>query len=845
MNRALVLLTALSCSPSLLPEAASPPPVGSLHLWADPLLQGEATHLRAEGASPGQEVWFAGSRAGLGQGPCRLGLCLDVRSPILLGRAVADADGVATLRVNVPATVSGAIYLQAMAWGPSGVTQVVSTEAIAPDADRAALLAGVNRIDMGGALLGAYVVHEDRAFPVITDAAGTPFVAAARVNSGKVLTAAHENVFGGALSTPNSDADTLLRNTIAWMAGPNPVIGVEPGNNTALSWLQAQGYNATSTTLANLANVDIWFVNAYPDRSEQDDATVRAWIEGGGNLITAGHGWYWGYSNDDPAHNHPGNHVLRDAGILLTEEATVTGAFNVTAPSPLSSAARAADALTAHISGGPALGAPALALAVGAVDAAVAVVPLDWPWWDRIATLQSTLGPTVPTRTSPISPASQPLPALSARIDHRLATTLPPADVDAHPAHVDFPGAVPPAAPRVSRTLTVSATYAGRDRRYFYSNAEAPVWRGTGLYAPAGEVIRVTIPAAAAGRGLHVRLGVHTDTLWGNDTWSRFPEITVRRALDTTVTELTSAFGGPVQIEVPPGLSLGDIQVTIGGAVAMARYVAGQTTPQQWLTERALTAPWAELEGASYVMNVPIADARAVPDIAALVAFWDEVAQAEDALGAIPNPPRKERTAVDRQISGGWMHSGYPFMAHLESTTEFTDLALLRSTGSWGAFHELGHNHQHQDWLLPGTTESSCNLWSVYVMEEVVGLSRDLAHPAISPAERQARVAAYIAGGRDFWGDWNVWTALETYLQLQEAFGWDFYQDLFADYAADPAGTVPDNDQARIDTWVLRSSQRAGVNLGPFYLAWGFPVSQAVLTQVSTLPAWTADPMNP
>jgi hypothetical protein len=31
---------------------------------------------------------------------------------------------------------------------------------------------------------------------------------------------------------------------------------------------------------------------------------------------------------------------------------------------------------------------------------------------------------------------------------------------------------------------------------------------------------------------------------------------------------------------------------------------------------------------------------------------------------------RAERFLVDRQISAGWMHSGYPVMAHLESTGE-------------------------------------------------------------------------------------------------------------------------------------------------------------------------------
>ena len=57
-----------------------------------------------------------------------------------------------------------------------------------------------------------------------------------------------------------------------------------------------------------------------------------------------------------------------------------------------------------------------------------------------------------------------------------------------------------------------------------------------------------------------------------------------------------------------------------------------------------------------------------------------------------------ERFVVDRQISAGWMHSGYPVMAHLASSEEVLSLTSLQANGAWGPFHELGHNHQVDDW---------------------------------------------------------------------------------------------------------------------------------------------------
>jgi hypothetical protein len=204
---------------------------------------------------------------------------------------------------------------------------------------------------------------------------------------------------------------------------------------------------------------------------------------------------------------------------------------------------------------------------------------------------------------------------------------------------------------------------------------------------------------------------------------------------------------------------------------------------------------------------------------------------------------RSERAVTDRQISAGWMHSGYPFMAHYSSAWDFTNLASLQANGDWGAFHELGHNHQWSAWHLPGATEATCNLWSVFVMENVVG--NPPGHPALNPADRIQRTADYLATGPDFYGAWSVWTNLETWLQLKEGFGWWLIQDMIADYNDDPPASDPASDQARIDRVATRMAHLAGVNLGPFFLAWGWPLSPGVVADLATLPPWTNDPMNP
>jgi len=158
-----------------------------------------------------------------------------------------------------------------------------------------------------------------------------------------------------------------------------------------------------------------------------------------------------------------------------------------------------------------------------------------------------------------------------------------------------------------------------------------------------------------------------------------------------------------------------------------------------------------------------------------------------------------------------------------------------------GPFHEMGHNFQWDSWVLPGTIEAGCNLWSLYLFENL-NATRFISFRS----DRPPRIAEYLATGPDF-AQWNVWTALDTYAQLQEAFGWGLFPTVFAKYRADYGVGLEFSpklsDQEKIDEWAKRSAAYAGVDLGPFYLAWGFPLSAEVVSSLATLPTWVEDPM--
>lgn len=83
------------------------------------------------------------------------------------------------------------------------------------------------------------------------------------------------------------------------------------------------------------------------------------------------------------------------------------------------------------------------------------------------------------------------------------------------------------------------------------------------------------------------------------------------------------------------------------------------------------------------------------------------------------------QSGFDDLLCSGWMHAGYPIMCHKSSANELVKVDHMRSHGLWGPIHELGHNQQRGCWEFPpNTTECTCNLWSVYVHEEVLGINR-------------------------------------------------------------------------------------------------------------------------
>ncbi len=667
-----------------------------------------------------------------------------------------------------------------------------------------------------------------------------PVVAAGRWQSGRVVVFGHDGYFRRA-TLGTADTGRLLTNALFWVTGEaggaNPRIGVV-GAPEVRDWLGRGGFTAVATTLTaeSLRTVDVVALVMW-DQSVREIEALRAFVRGGGGLLAAATPWAW---EDQNRHlnlvgGYAGNQLLAPVGIQWASgrlQPTSRNGFSAAGPPPESThAGPALEVAAANVGGNfNLLGDPGIAQAFATVVLAASCTSPDDPLLGaRLGTLvdHPSVAGRWPSEARPIgrTDGAEQLAAALFVLRHR---HTPPEAVPAHPAAADFPGSIPAGTPRVSRTVSV--------------DTRTPRWHSTGLYAAPGELVTVTMPAsAAAADGYQVRVGAHTDGIWLRSDWSRMPEISRRFPVSAATIRVASAFGGLIYIEVPEDAAAGRIDVHIDGAVAAPLFVLGETDLAVWRNEiRYAPAPWAEIAGRNMIVTTDSREVRDLDDPAAVAEVWDRVVDLTRELAGRDSrsPSIPERFVVDRQISVGYMHSGYPLMAHLDQQANLVDAGHLRSEGNWGFFHEVGHNHQNYDWTFDGAVEVTVNLFTLYVYERLVGI------PVAGRWRGSGRSRAELLALHDFDNpDFELWKrepflALVMYAQMQEAFGWNAYRRVFATYLALPDRERPRTDDEKRDQWLVRFSEEVGRNLGPFFEAWGVPTSQAAPDSISHLPEW-------
>ncbi|MBM4039152.1 MAG: hypothetical protein FJ290_11630 [Planctomycetes bacterium] len=705
------------------------------------------------------------------------------------------------------------------------------------------LLDGVARVAAPGSP-GSLCVFGGEAFVVVAGGAGgalrQPVVAATTSGQGRVVAFGHDGYFApDALAA--ADTGRLVLNAIRWASRKPPAetrVTVRRQGGL-LAFLQKQGLKAEALDTPDwhekLGDFDVLCCHAN-ELGGTAGRALAAFSNRGGGIVAADTAWGWLqlHPGKNLLADHPGNAFVAGGGLVWADghaERTDPAGFAANAPiPPLVHAGRALDALAASDAK---LKPEEVAQASWTLThAARSLLPNDKLLLPRLRRLQEThRASAVPTPQKPLT-MKEPLARVLLTLQVNEIQAAPPEQVKAHPAAAGFPGAVPEKAERVERMIEV--------------NTAIPAWHSTGLYAAPGDLLAAELPAEAAGKGLWVRIGAHSDTLWHHGAWRRVPDVCRRFPLNAPSTKAANAFGGLVYIEVPGGSKLGTISVKVAGAVEAPLYVLGRTTLEAWReTIRLRPAPWAELATSKVIITLPSKNVQALDDPEDLMKFWDQVLDACAELATIPlERSRPERYVTDVQISAGYMHSGYPLMTHLDMAEVFPDKKRLLADahgGIWGLFHEMGHNHQSGDWTFGGTGEVTVNLFTLYVYDKVLGRAPKTLR-SFGSEPRAKTLKAYLATGPDF----NTWKAdpflaLLMYIQLQEGFGWDAFKKVFAEYRALAGNQRPRSDDDKRDQWMVRFSRAVGRNLGPFFQAWGVPTSEKARASIADLPPWMPD----
>lgn len=734
-------------------------------------------------------------------------------------------------------------------------------------------------------------------FPVMLSSDGAyTAMAASRVAAGRAVVFTKESfttaACGASLAACNSNAGRLAINSLRWAAGkpvPSPTVtvrlaassGVSDFNSAFFSNLASAGASVgvtftpptgrSSNIVPDLALcstaactdriADVLLTTALVAFSAAQLANITAFIQAGGGIVTGGQAW-----NAANLQTYPGNMLLAPLNVVQwtgdsTEWYPVSWNMPAAPPDPVKfNVDAAAAAVLAHINGTAVLPAADLAAVAGTVGTAI-LQKLSLPaasaalWSDPASSqLAVAMRSQAQSWTCGAVPSADPLNKLAASYIVALQQQGPAASVTPAPCYASFPGLPKSGATTVTTTVTVNATSAGN---YTVAMNTGTAWLSTGLWAPAGQPITATISSslaaslAASGVGsLRIQIGSHSDDISRKTTWCRLPFGMTQQhyfspAAGGNVITAASGVGGLIYLVINEKTNLGLIQVAFSGVMRAPLFVKGQTSEADWIaTIRNHPAPFGEIASSKFIMTIPSSYLATVGNPKQIADMWDAALDAMADLSVITyDRPRAERFVLDCDISAGYMHSGYPIMGPVSASpdllsTRYGDPTEIDS--KWGPFHELGHNMVWGAWTLANTGETVNNIYTVYALEKVMGVPRTARSTLTS--ERVTSTAKYMASGV-FSTDWTVWTALYTYLQLQENVagpynytgGWDFYKRVLARYQVLSGTDAASTDDKKLQTWVLETSQISGKNLVPFYKAWKFPVSAATESTVNAL----------
>lgn len=309
----------------------------------------------------------------------------------------------------------------------------------------------------------------------------------------------------------------------------------------------------------------------------------------------------------------------------------------------------------------------------------------------------------------------------------------------------------------------------------------------TGLYAPAGEVVKVEISAAdlKTTGGIKVFIGQTLQNGQSNNIWTaremnRMPLIDNIMTVNTETAYVGSFLGGPIYIQ--PINQNTQFTVTVSGAVAYSHFILGYTSPEEFQRNATSSAPYFDLEvwdgGVRHSGPKSQAEEFSYKQLTNAALLWEKIATvsnqvpsagATQILTFLYDPFVAAGAAVAFVNRGtvncppSWMKGSLDYDSFVEN-------------GSWGNVHEFNHHHQNYGMESSGVNEVTNNATSLvsYSLFTKISASRTLT-TNLGGWNRFTVPSTALAETINISKNGNPNTQLDTYANLLHSFGQDAF----------------------------------------------------------------------
>lgn len=450
-------------------------------------------------------------------------------------------------------------------------------------------------------------------------------------------------------------------------------------------------------------------------------------------------------------------------------------------------------------------------------------------------------------------------------------TNMKVIDRSAYNAARIFPGLVDQSEPRVqNQKFTLDLNFEKQTTDNLRISVAPEPQFSTGYYAAPGELIKLVVPAGV--NGLTAQIGAHTDNLTGKMPLLRDPIIINRQALYPGVNYLRNLYGGHIYIRASFAIPQ-PVEFTISGACVSPDFVLGEISDADWVAKvKASKVPWLEFRTKRVIFTMPKDKVMATFDSAepitnptAVMTKWDEVFEFDfnGWMGLSDNasdirdrsPQGAWRGVLDIQLSAGYGHSGFPFVGlnDISWFKTFTSLnTVSTSIGTWGSYHEFGHNcQQGRVWSWSTLGETTNNLFNFKVANRI-GADYTKLHNAVTSGFPKAITYASSTATKNFDTDAAIndpFMRMTPFVQIFEKYGYGAMTHLYKQ--ARYAQRLSNNDQDMHDFVYENLSDYTQTDLIPFFEAWGIVVSQQSQNKISaknypllSKQLWTYNPLD-